>query len=431
MNITELKNMLLSNSLDTNLSLLYSHSPETVSRQKDRYLKLVELYEEIFSSTENAGLFSAPGRTELGGNHTDHQHGQVIAAAVNLDMIACCCPNESNIIRIKSEGFDMLQIDTDELSPRSEEVNTSSALVRGIYARIASMGYRIGGFDACITSDVLTGSGLSSSAAFEVLIGVIINHLFCKGEISPAEIAKIGQYAENIYFGKPSGLMDQMASSVGNVVEIDFKDIISPIVSQIDFDFDSSGHALCIIDSGADHADLTDEYASIPCEMKKIATFFSRDFLREVSEDEFYSNIIKLRKYAGDRAVLRASHFFADTRRASEQSLALRRNDWEGFLEISRESGHSSFEYLQNVYVPSSPEIQDVSIALAVCQHLLGKRGSFRVHGGGFAGTIQAFVPADMLEHFSSSIEAFLGSGCCHILSIRPFGGVNVLDIKK
>lgn len=429
MNIKELKTMLEARDIDRQLSLLYSSKPDILNYQRNRYIKLADFFESTFSSNQNASFFSAPGRTELGGNHTDHQHGQVIAAAVNLDMVACCCTNESNIIRIKSEGFDTFEINIDEEYPKIEEINTSAALVRGISAKIKSKGYPLGGFDACITSDVLTGSGLSSSAAFEVLIGVILNHLFCSGEISPVEIAKIGQYAENIYFGKPSGLMDQMASSVGSAVEIDFKDIHNPQIEKIDFDFSSTGHLLCIIDTGADHADLTGEYSLIPSDMQKVASFFGKEFLQEVAEDDFYKNIMQIRKITGDRAVLRSSHFFADTKRALALSLALKNDNWNEFLRISKESGHSSFEYLQNVYVSTSPDTQDVSVALALCQYLLKERGSFRVHGGGFAGTIQAFVPADMLEHFKDSIQASIGQGCCHVLSIRPYGGVNVLKL--
>lgn len=431
MNIKELKNIIKDMSLDNNLALLYSSKPEVINYQRKRYESLVTLFENTFTSTNNAGLYSAPGRTELGGNHTDHQHGQVIAAAVNLDMIACCCTNNTNIIKIKSEGFDIFEINLEECSAKKEEMNTSASLVRGIAAKINSLGYNISGFDACIMSDVLTGSGLSSSAAFEVLIGVIINNMFCNGVISPVEIAKIGKYAENFYFGKPSGLMDQMASSVGSVVEIDFKDIDDPVIEKIDFDFNSTDHALCIIDTGADHADLTDEYASIPSDMKKVASFFGKDFLREVSEDVFYQNIKQLRKTTGDRAVLRASHFFAETKRAVSLSVELKTGNWNNFLEISKESGHSSFEYLQNVYIGCIPDTQDVSVALSICQHLLDDKGSFRVHGGGFAGTIQAFVPNSMLANFKENIETSLSEGCCHVLSIRPYGGVNVLHLPK
>ncbi|MGB5824331.1 MAG: galactokinase family protein [Proteocatella sp.] len=431
MNIKDLKNMLTNKELDKSLKRLYSSDPHIIELQRKRYLRLIGMFEAAFKSTENASFFSAPGRTELGGNHTDHQRGQVIAASINLDMIACCSSNDSNIIRIKSEGFDQDEIDLSENEPKPEEINTSAALIRGIASKIKTMGYALHGFDAYITSDVLTGSGLSSSAAFEVLIGVIINHMFCNGEISAIEIAKIGQYAENVYFGKPCGLMDQMASSVGNIIEIDFRYEESPVVEKVDFDFTSTSYALCIIDTGGDHADLTDEYAAIPKEMKNVAAFFGKEVLSQVDETDFYKNISKIRKSAGDRAVLRAAHYFADTKRAVHQTQALKAGNWNEFLNISNESGHSSFEYLQNIYVSSHPETQNVSVTLAICKHLLGEKGACRVHGGGFAGTVQAFVPLDMLERFKVSMEESLGSGSCHILSIRSYGGVNLLNLKK
>lgn len=431
MNIRDLKKLLTNRELDRTLALLYSSDSKTLQLQRDRYLSLLELFDANFKSHKKLGLFSAPGRTELGGNHTDHQCGQVIAASVNLDMIACCALNDSNTIRIKSQGFVQDEINIDEKNPNPAEINTSAALIRGIAAKIDSMGYTVKGFDAYITSEVLTGSGLSSSAAFEVLIGVIINHMFCNGEISAIEIAKIGQYSENVYFGKPCGLMDQMASSVGNIVEIDFENTEKPIVEKVNFDFAGTGFALCIIDTGGDHSDLTQEYASIPQEMKSVASFFGKKVLRQVDEADFYKNISNIRKFAGDRAVLRAAHYFADTKRAVAQSEALKAGNWHEFLKISNESGHSSFEYLQNIYVTSHPHIQNVSVTLLICEQLLKGRGSCRVHGGGFAGTVQAFVPLDMLEYFKENIESSIGAGSCHILSIRPYGGVDVLNLNN
>jgi len=430
-NIRDLKNMLTNKELDNNLVLLYSSASVTLELQRKRYLRLVELFESTFKSNENACFFSAPGRTELGGNHTDHQHGKVIAASINLDMIACCSSNSSNIIRIQSEGFALDEIKLDETNPKAEEINTSAALIRGIASKIKTMGYALHGFDAYITSEVLTGSGLSSSAAFEVLIGTIINHMFCNGEISAIEIAKIGQYAENFYFGKPCGLMDQMASSVGNIVEIDFKNTEKPIVEKVNFDFASTDHALCIIDTGGDHADLTDEYAAIPKEMKSVAAFFGKDVLSQIDETDFYKNISQIRKVTGDRAILRTAHYFSDNKRVVAQAEALKSGNWNEFLKISNESGSSSFEYLQNIYVNSHPEIQNVSVTLAVCKYLLDGKGASRVHGGGFAGTVQAFVPLSILEHFKSNIEMSIGAQSCHILSIRPYGGVNLLNLKK
>lgn len=427
MNTIEFKEAILSDKLDDKFEKLYASNSGNISKQKKRYIKLIENYIDVFGNSKNISILSAPGRTELGGNHTDHQHGCVLAASVNLDMVACCSANNTDTIRIQSEGFPFEEIDISNTDIFPSEFNTSKSLVRGIYAKIKSLGYNIGGFDAYIMSDVLTGSGLSSSAAFEVLIGIILNTLFCDQKLSALEIAKIGKYAENVYFNKPCGLMDQTAASVGGIVFIDFKMEQEPKVEKIDFDFIATNHALCIIDTGADHANLTDEYAAIPKEMKSIANFFGKEVLREVPKAEFYPKISELRPKFGDRAVLRAIHFFEDNRRASAQKNALLENDWDKFLKLSKESGHSSFEYLQNIYVSSNFKNQDVSLSLALCQHYLGKKGAFRVHGGGFAGTIQAFVPMDMLFDFKHNIEMTVKE--CHILSIRKYGGVNFLDL--
>lgn len=427
MNTIEFKEAILSDKLDDKFEKLYASNSGNISKQKKRYIKLIENYIDVFGNSKNISILSAPGRTELGGNHTDHQHGCVLAASVNLDMVACCSANNTDTIRIQSEGFPFEEIDISNTDIFPSEFNTSKSLVRGIASKIKSLGYNIGGFDAYIMSDVLTGSGLSSSAAFEVLIGIILNTLFCDQKLSALEIAKIGKYAENVYFNKPCGLMDQTAASVGGIVFIDFKMEQEPKVEKIDFDFIATNHALCIIDTGADHANLTDEYAAIPKEMKSIANFFGKEVLREVPKAEFYPKISELRPKFGDRAVLRAIHFFEDNRRASAQKNALLENDWDKFLKLSKESGHSSFEYLQNIYVSSNFKNQDVSLSLALCQHYLGKKGAFRVHGGGFAGTIQAFVPMDMLFDFKHNIEMTVKE--CHILSIRKYGGVNFLDL--
>ncbi len=427
MNTIEFKEAILSDKLDDKFEKLYASNSGNISKQKKRYLKLIENYMATFGDSQNISILSAPGRTELGGNHTDHQHGCVLAASVNLDMIACCSANNTNTIRIQSEGFPFEEINISNTDIIPTEFNTSKALIRGIASEIKSLGYKIGGFDAYVMSDVLTGSGLSSSAAFEILIGIILNTLFCNKEISAVEIAKIGKYAENVYFNKPCGLMDQTAASVGGIVFIDFKMEQEPKVEKIDFDFIATNHALCIIDTGADHANLTDEYAAIPKEMKSIASFFGKEVLREVPKTEFYSKISELRPKFGDRAVLRAIHFFEDNRRASAQKNSLLENDWDKFLKLLKESGHSSFEYLQNIYVSSNFKAQDVSLSLALCQHYLGKKGAFRVHGGGFAGTVQAFVPMDMLFDFKHNIEMTVKE--CHVLSIRKYGGVNFLDL--
>ena len=370
--------------------------------------------------------FSAPGRTEIGGNHTDHQRGRVLAAAVNLDTRAAVRINGTDTIRILSKGYPMCQVDLKVLTPQPEEVNTTAALVRGVAARFYQLGCPIGGFDAYCESTVLPGSGLSSSAAYEVLIGTILNGLFFQNQVSQPDIAIIGQYAENVFFGKPCGLMDQMASAVGNLVTIDFFDKEHPVITPVSFDFASCGHALCIIDSQASHADLTDEYAAIPGELKEICAHFGKKVLTEIPEADFYRELPALRKSCGDRAVLRAIHFYQENARVPQEVEALAAGDFEGFLALVKQSGYSSFMYLQNVIPAGYKEHQDVAVSLALCEHYLQGRGAYRVHGGGFAGTVQAFVPFDLLPAFKSGIDAALGDGACHVLSIRPQGGVEM-----
>ncbi len=374
--------------------------------------------------------FSAPGRTEIGGNHTDHQRGCVLAAAVNLDTVAAVKENGSNTIRIQSEGYPLCEVSMDELESKKKEENTTAALIRGVAARFIELGAKVKGFDAYIESTVLPGSGLSSSAAFEVLLGTICNSLFFDNKLPMPEIAKIGQYAENVYFGKPCGLMDQMASAVGNLVSIDFGDTQNPVITPVNFDFSQCGHSLCIIDSKASHADLTDEYAAIPNELRKICTYFGVSVLREVPESQFYKKLPALRVLVGDRAVLRAIHFYEDNQRVGKQVEALMNGDFDTFLRLVRQSGQSSWMYLQNVIPAGYTEHQDMAIALAMSHKLLGDRGAFRVHGGGFAGTVQAFVPNDMLDAFREKMDAALGQGACHVLSIRPYGGVE-LEVAK
>ena len=368
-------------------------------------------------------IFSAPGRTELGGNHTDHQRGRVLAAAVNLDTRAAAAANGENCIRILSEGYPLCVIQLPAAAPDEKEFGTTASLIRGVAARFAQLGHPVAGFDAYVVSDVLPGSGLSSSAAFEVLIGVIINDMGSCG-LTPAEIAMAGQYAENVYFGKPCGLMDQTASSVGNAITIDFQDPEHPDIRPLPFDFSACGHALCIIDSGAGHENLTHCYAAIPGELKTICSYFHKDVLRQVPEADFYANLPQLRKLAGDRAVLRAIHVYEENKRVEAQARALTENHFEEFLRLVSESGRASWMLLQNVIPEGAAEHQELAFSLALAEHLLHGRGAVRVHGGGFAGTIQAFVPEDMLEDFRSGIEAVLGAGSCHVLSIRPEGGV-------
>ena len=369
-------------------------------------------------------IFSAPGRTEISGNHTDHQHGCVLAASVNLKTIARVTPNDTGIIRVFSEGYAPVTVDVNDLSIRPEEINTTAALIRGVAAAFRQRGAKLGGFDAEVSSTVLPGSGLSSSAAFEVLLGNILNTLFFEEKLDAVEIAKIGQYAENVYFGKPCGLMDQMASSVGGMVFMDFADPENPLVEKIGFDFAATGHALCIIDTGADHADLTDEYAAIPRELEAVCRFFGKEYLRDVDEDAFYQRIPELRKAVGDRPVLRAMHVFNENRRVLRKKQALLDGDFAAFLALVKESGYSSWLLLQNVIPAGQKKHQEVALALALAEKLLEGHGACRVHGGGFAGTIQAFVPMDRLDAFRAGMEAALGAGKCHVLSITPHGGM-------
>lgn len=367
--------------------------------------------------------FSAPGRTEIGGNHTDHQHGCVLCGSVDLDMLACAAPNGENVVRIHSEGYPPVEISLEDLSLRTEERNSSAALVRGTAAGLREKGYALSGFDACVTSTVLSGSGLSSSAAFEVLTGNIFNSFCCRGRLEPAEIAKIGQYAENVYFGKPCGLMDQMGSAVGGAVAIDFKDPAAPVVKRAGYDFSRSGHVLCIVDSGSCHDDLTSDYAAIPQEMGSVAAYFGKEVLRDVPEADFREALPVLRERCGDRAVLRAIHFYDDNRCAALEAEALEAGDFNRFLRLVNQSGLSSWLHLQNTWPIGDTRRQAVPLALTLSAELLEGEGASRVHGGGFAGTIQAFVPEGRLERFRNGMEAVLGPGMCHIIHIRPRGG--------
>jgi len=368
--------------------------------------------------------FSAPGRTEIGGNHTDHQRGRVLAAAVNLDTVAAVRLNGTDEIRILSKGYPMSVVNITELQPVESEINSTPALIRGVAARFTQLGCKVEGFDAYCESTVLPGSGLSSSAAYEVLIGTIINHMFFDAKVSQPEIAQIGQYAENVFFGKPCGLMDQTASAVGGLVTIDFADKDHPDIRPVNFDFSSTGHALCIIDSRADHADLTDEYAAVTLELKAICKYFGKEVTTEIPEEEFYAAIPELRKICTDRAVMRAIHEYNENRRVPQQVACLENGDFEGFLKLTKESGFSSWMYLQNVIPAGYVDQQAMAIALGLCEHYLQGKGAYRVHGGGFAGTVQAFVPFEILDSFKAGIDAALGEGACHILSIRPQGGV-------
>ena len=405
------------------LASLYCCSPEQTAAHAARYAAVLDGLEATFGAHTEAGLYSAPGRTEIGGNHTDHQHGRVLAGSVNIDMIAAAAPNDKNQLRVQSEGYDLCVIDLNDLEARKEEENTTAALLRGECAAFTQRGAKLAGLDVYVSSNVPKGSGVSSSAAFEVLIGVILNDCFMTEKVSPIAIAQIGQWAENVYFGKPCGLMDQMASSVGNIITIDFASPAKPVVEPVAVDFSKAGLALCILDSGADHADLTDEYAAIPAECRAVAAVCGGEVLRDVPFETFLAKLPECRKQCGDRAVLRAFHIYADNDRVAKQVAALREGDFDTFLRLVNESGHSSWEYLQNVIPAGYKEHQEMGVTIAAAKHYLNGKGAVRVHGGGFAGTAQAFVPVEMLADFKAHMEAILGEGRCHVLNIRPEGG--------
>jgi len=406
------------------MSALYPEGQ--LNAQKKRYIDAVNSFATLYGADREITFISAPGRTEIGGNHTDHQNGRVLAASVNLDVICVVSKNGDNTVRVKSEGYPQDIVALHDLEKKDAETDKAISLIRGILSRFKQLGYTIGGFDAYTTSNVLKGSGLSSSAAFEVAVGTVLSRIFNGGKADAATIAKIGQYAENVYFGKPCGLMDQMASSVGGFVTIDFKDPENPEVKAVRFDFAKSGHTLCIVDTKGSHSDLTPEYSAIPAEMKSVAGFFGKDKLREVDEVAFYDKLPELRKALGDRPVLRAMHFFGDNERVLSEVKALGDGDFEKFKRLVVESGRSSFEILQNVFAVKEPNEQGLSVALALSEMLLSQKGAWRVHGGGFAGTIQALVPNEMLEHYRALMEKVFGTGSCYELSIRPLGGVEV-----
>ena len=415
---------------DEKLAHLYCRTVDEIGPFRDRISHVADGYMKTFGKDDSAAvsIFSAPGRTEIGGNHTDHQRGKVLTGSVDLDALACAAPNGTNLVNIFSEGYGMISIDATRLEPVKEEENTTASLIRGIVARISSMGWKVDGFDAYVISDVPGGSGLSSSACFEVLIGVVVNGLYCKNALGMADIAQIGQYAENVFFGKPSGLLDQMGCAIGGIITIDFQDKEHPQYHAVDFDFASAGYALCIVDTGADHADLTGDYAAVPAEMKAVAAEMGKEVLCEVDENEFYANVPALRKKLGDRAVLRAIHYFTDCHRVEKQVEALEANDFHTFLRMVSSSGHSSYMYLQNVATYRDPKDQPVAVALAMAGHYLNHEGARRVHGGGFAGTIQAFVPLDMVPEFKAGMDALLGEGACRVTYIRPIGGCTLVD---
>lgn len=411
--------------IDETLKKLYGE--KALNAQRERYQKAEKAFEELFGAQENTMIFSASGRTEVGGNHTDHNRGKVLAAAVSLDVIAFVVPTADGVITVKSEGFPQDVVDVSDLSVKEADKNTSAALIRGVADAFKRDGLSVGGFKAYTTSNVLKGSGISSSAAFEVLIGTILSHLYNGGKVSPVKIAQFAQYAENAHFGKPSGLMDQMASSVGGFIEIDFADTANPVIDAISYDFANSGYSLCIVDTKGNHADLTPEYAAIPVEMKSVAKFFGKNELRDITREQLWENIAEVRKACGDRAVSRAFHFFDENERVDREAAALRNGDVETFLHEVTASGNSSFKYLQNIFASVDSKEQGMVLGLYTAEKVLNGRGACRVHGGGFAGTIQAFVPNDLLEKFISEMEHLFGEGSCYNLFIRPLGGTKVL----
>lgn len=422
MNTTELQNKLKTGGLDARLTALYGS--EALAAQKARYAKAIAEFEALYGAGREAHLFSVAGRSELSGNHTDHNHGCVVAASIDLDIIAVASPSEKNTVRVKSEGFPEDVVDlTDYTTPRADRFSHSDSIIAGMCAGFRKKGYAVGGFDAYTTSSVLKGSGLSSSAAFEDMIGNIENHLYNGGRVSNVEIAKLAQYAENEFFGKPCGLMDQMACAVGGIIAIDFADPAAPVTEKLDFDITAAGYNLCIVNTGGNHADLTPDYAAVPAEMKAVAAALGKTVLRETDEEAVIAAIPTLRESVGDRAILRALHFFAENRRVAAQKAALKAGDIEGFFAGVLASGRSSFCYLQNVYTTKNVREQGLSLALCLAErYLAGKSAAWRVHGGGFAGTVQAFMKNGEVPGFRALMDSVFGKGACIVLRIRPEG---------
>lgn len=405
---------------------LYGNKPGAVQHQVKRYVKAIEEFKALYPGQPDIQLFSSPGRTEVGGNHTDHNGGRILAAAVDLDIIAVVAKNDLQVVRMKSEGYSQDLISLNQLSPVESEKYTCAALARGVCARFNQLGYKIGGFDGYATSSVPKGAGLSSSAAYEVLISVIENDLYNNSSLDPVLHAQISQFSENNFFGKPCGLMDQSTCAVGSFVTIDFKDFAHPIVKKVDFDFAASGFSMVIVDTGGNHADLNDDYTALEHEMKAVARAFGGQVLREFSAAKVLENLAFLRTKVNDRAILRALHFYGDDQRVVDQVKALETNHFTEFLQMIIDSGYSSWMWCQNCYSHKDIEEQGISIALAASENILKGRGAWRVHGGGFAGTIQAFVPNDLLEKYIHEMNAIFGSDVCHEVIIRPLGGVQV-----
>ncbi len=424
MKINEYLKRISDGSLDGLFGKIYK--PDNIENQKKRYIKAVEKFSELYPECKDIHVYSASGRTEITGNHTDHQHGCVIAGAVDLDAVAVASFNNENIIRIKSEGYKEFSVSLDDLEIR-ENKNSSSEIVRGICARFIQKGIKIGGFDMYTTSDVIGGSGISSSACFETLIATALNCFYNNSKLNAVEIAKIGQYAENVYFGKKSGLMDQLVCSAGGFVFLDFENTENPKIEKINFDLSETGYELIITDTMGNHSDLTDDYVAVRNEMESVAEYFGKKVLREVDEKQFWENIPDIRKKTSDRAVLRAVHFFADSKRAEEERNALSENRFDDFLKLVNESGESSIELLQNLYSCRKPTEQAIPLAIMTAKKILDGKGAVRVHGGGFAGTVQAFVPSELSEIYQSGMNRIFGENSCYILTVRPYGGIEII----
>ena len=426
MNASMTKSHISQGKLDETLSYIYGEN--AVSYQRERYAKAIDEFEKIYGDGE-ISLYSVAGRSELSGNHTDHNCGCVIAASIDLDIIAVAKKRDDGVIRVKSEGFSEDAVDTAKYTaPIENKFGTSESIIAGMCAGFTKNGYAIGGFDAYTSSNVLKGSGLSSSAAFEDMVGNILSHMYNDGKVDNVEIAKLAQYAENVFFGKPCGLMDQVACAVGGIVAIDLADPKAPIIDKLDFDLSEKGYNLCIVNTGGNHADLTDDYASIPTEMKAVSAHFGKAVLREINRDSLVKEIPALRKKVGDRAILRALHFLGENERVAKQKQALVEGDIDAFFDNVIASGRSSFCYLQNVYTTKNLTEQGLSLALCLAEgYLSDKRSAWRVHGGGFAGTIQSFVPFDRVEGFRTLMDSVFGEGKCIVLRIRPVGAVKVL----
>ncbi len=422
MTLKEIKSNILNGKYDKDFLMLYGET----EKARARYSESLDEFEKLYGQSQNVRIFSAPGRTEVGGNHTDHQHGSVVAGGVDMDVIAIVAENDDNTIRVKSKGYDMDVVAVGDYDIKEKEIGRAISLIRGICFKFTELGYKLGGFNAYTTSNVLKGSGLSSSAAFETLLGNIMNGLFANKELAPIEIAKIGQFAERDYFGKPCGLLDQMASSIGGFTYADFNNPSEPVTEKINLDIKDYGYTLCVVDTGGNHANLTQDYADITIECKQISNALGVEFLRDADVDRFYDNMAALRKEFGERAVLRAFHFFNEQQRVLDQREALLKGDFKAFLKLVNESGQSSFDYLQNLYSTTAVKEQGLSLAIALTKKFLNGDGACRVHGGGFAGTIQCYIPTERLTEYKTMIEKVYGENSCSVLSIRPVGGYEI-----